>query len=334
MKITTIMGALWAAGVGTALSNFPSRNHPVRRANYNVSRQSGVITPKVVIVTMFSSERDVWLSNSNKPGGFGNLCSKNVTVPGFSPLYSAVNCLSDDSVCLLTIGEGEINAAVTMTALMLSPLFDLRKTYFLISGIAGVNPNHGTTGSVAFARYAVQVALQYEIDPRELGLTDQRHGTGYIPQGAQNPGEYPSAIYGTEVYELNASLRDLAVKYAHKAKLNDSAVAAAYRQNYHNPGHPNPNPPAVRKPGIIRCDVTTSDVYFSGALLSASFENTTTLFTNGSGTYCMTAQEDNAILGALIRGASSKLLDFSRIVLMRAGANFDRPFPGSDARAN
>lgn len=37
-------------------------------------------------------------------------------------------------------GEAEINAATTMTALTFSPLFDLRKTYFLIAGIAGVNP--------------------------------------------------------------------------------------------------------------------------------------------------------------------------------------------------
>jgi len=39
-----------------------------------------------------------------------------------------------------------------MTALYLSPLFNLTKTYFLIAGIAGINPHEGTTGTAAFAR--------------------------------------------------------------------------------------------------------------------------------------------------------------------------------------
>lgn len=64
--------------------------------------------------------------------------------------------------------EIEINAAVTITALVFSPLFDLTTTYFLIGGIAGVNPEVATLGSVTFARYAVQVALQYEFDAREI----------------------------------------------------------------------------------------------------------------------------------------------------------------------
>lgn len=35
---------------------------------------------------------------------------------------------------------------------------------FTVAGIAGVNPKIAGIGSVTFARYAVQVALQYEID--------------------------------------------------------------------------------------------------------------------------------------------------------------------------
>lgn len=62
----------------------------------------------------------------------------------------------------------EINAASTITALTFSPLFDFTSTYFLIAGIAGVNPEVATLGSVTFARYAVQVALQYEFDAREI----------------------------------------------------------------------------------------------------------------------------------------------------------------------
>lgn len=77
----------------------------------------------------------------------------------------------------------------------------------MIAGIAGVNPAQATLGDVTLQRFAVQVALQYEFDIRELG---GNYSTPYIPYGTQEPAptEYPQAIYGTEVFELNAALRD------------------------------------------------------------------------------------------------------------------------------
>lgn len=75
----------------------------------------------------------------------------------------------------------------------------------------------------------------------------------------------------------------------------------------------------------------TSDVYYSGTLLADAFDNTTTLWTNGTGKYCMTAQEDNAVLEVMVRAAIEGLVDFSRIIVMRTGSDFDRPPPGVSA---
>lgn len=91
-----------------------------------------------------------------------------------------------------------------MTALVYSSVFDLTSTYFLIAGIAGINPLIGSTGSVTFARFETQVALQYEFDIRDLS---SNFSSGYIPFGAKVPLEYPKGIYGTEVFELNDALR-------------------------------------------------------------------------------------------------------------------------------
>ena len=107
-------------------------------------------------------------------------------------------------------------------AVAFSPLFNLTQTYFLAAGIGGVNPKRVTTGSATFARYAVQVALQYEIDLREL---PHNYSTGYIPYGARYPDQYPSLIYGTEVFELNADLRQIAANFARRANLSDNALA-------------------------------------------------------------------------------------------------------------
>lgn len=232
-------------------------------------------------------------------------------------------------MCQLITAEGEINAAATVTAVAFSPLFDLTQTYFFIAGIAGISPKRGTTGSVTFARYAVQVGLQYEIDIRELPPS---YTTGYIPLGAYFPNEYPRGIYGTEVFEVNADLRSLAANLARQANLSDSAAAQAYRANYATPD--GEYTAATLGPSVVECDVATSDVYFSGNILSSVFENTTRLFTNGTGDYCTTAQEDNATLEALLRSSARNLTDFSRIIVMRTASDFDRPYPGSSAIYN
>lgn len=194
----------------------------------------------------------------------------------------------------------------------------------MIAGIAGINPKYGTLADVAFSKYAIQVALQYEFDAREI---PSNFSTGYVPLGAESPDQYPVNIYGTEVFEVNEALRDIAVEFAKTATLNDTAQAKAYRAHYTDLGVTTYTA-ATKAPGIISCDVATSDVYYSGTLLGEAFENTTTLFTNGSGVYCMTAQEDNATLEAILRAAIRKTVDYSRVIVMRTGSDFDRPYPG------
>ena len=125
----------------------------------------------------------------------------------------------------------------------------------------------------------------------------------------------------------------MAVEFARTATLNDSSAAVAYRANY-AAGGDGIYTAATELPSVVECDVATSDVYFSGTILSEVFENTTTLFTNGSGVYCMTAQEDNASLEALTRAAAAKLVDFSRIIVMRTASDFDRPYPGESPEFN
>jgi len=282
------------------------------------------VKPKIFIISMFEPEADIWYANS----GRFNLLQRNITVPGLSPLYPHVQCTTTGDVCQLVTGESEINAACTITALLASPRFDLTATYFLIAGIAGVNPEVATTGSVTFARYAIQVALQYEFDAREIPAN---WTTGYVPQGAYSPSGYPQFIYGTEVFEVNANLRDLAASFAKTATLNDSSAAKAYRANY---ASTLAYTAGSQPPSVVSCDVATSDVYFSGALLSQAFANYSTLVTNGSAVYCTTAQEDNATLEALLRGTLSRLVDFSRIIVMRTASDFDRPPAGEAATEN
>ncbi|KAI0028790.1 purine nucleoside permease [Vararia minispora EC-137] len=278
------------------------------------------LSPKVFIIDFFSMEQSTWFGIPEF-----DLLARNITIPGLSPKDPDVHCTKDGAICQVLTSEGEINAATAITALIFSSAFDLRNTYFLLAGIAGINPHLGTLGSVAFSRYAVQATLQYEIDAREK---PSQFPGGYFPQGTSGPDMYPLVIYGTEVFELNDALRQRAIAFARTAVLNDTADAQAYRAKYAaEPAFA----AAVAAPSVIACDSATADTFWTGSLLATDVERTVKLLTNDSGTYCTAQQEDNAALAALLRGALAGRVDFGRIVEMRTGSNFDRPPPGMSA---
>ncbi|KAF2091841.1 purine nucleoside permease [Saccharata proteae CBS 121410] len=318
MRLSTFLPAILAAASASA--------SPVARHDAALSARGYEckVTPKVFIISMFDPEAEIWWGIPEF-----NLLEKNITVPGFSPLFPEAHCTADGEICQLVTGESEINAAVTISSLLQSPSFDLTSTYFLIAGIAGASPEVTTLGGVTFARFAVQVALQYEFDAREVPAN---WSTGYVPQGSLAPGEYPGELYGTEVFEVNDDLRKLAVGFAKTANLTDSTAAVAYRAKYVT--EDGVYAAGASKPSVVECDVATSDVYYSGKILSEAFSNYTELITNGTGLYCTTAQEDNATLEAMMRGAVFGLVDYSRIIVMRTVSDFDRPYPGEAATYN
>ncbi|KAF2172902.1 hypothetical protein M409DRAFT_62560 [Zasmidium cellare ATCC 36951] len=317
MKVQALTLAASGLLSGVAATIVPAKAATVGRA------LEYVVKPKMFIVSMFDPEAEVWYGIEEF-----DILARNITVPGLSPLFPDVHCTEDGDVCQLTIGESEINAATSIASLVRSPRFDLTTTYWMIAGIAGVNPEVATICSATFSRYAVQVALQYEFDPREIPAN---FSTGYIPLGSHAPDEYPQSIYGTEVFEVNQNLQKIAANFARKATLNDSADAVAYRAQYNASSA---YAAGAQPPSVVECDVATSDVYYSGALLSTAFGNFTKLLTNGTGNYCTTAQEDNATLEALLRAAVKKTVDFSRIIVMRTASDFDRPWPGEAATTN
>ena len=58
------------------------------------------VTPKFFILSLFSSEGDIWLEK------MPNLYKQNISVPGISPLFPYVHCFENGNVCQATLGEG------------------------------------------------------------------------------------------------------------------------------------------------------------------------------------------------------------------------------------
>ncbi|KAH6711719.1 purine nucleoside permease [Leptodontidium sp. MPI-SDFR-AT-0119] len=291
-------------------------SQPQEKHGYVRADAGDRIAPKIFIITMFSQEATNWLSDES-----ALKFDRAIRVPGLSHGHEDVRYDVEKGVCLMTTGMALVNAALSVSALTASPLFDLTKTYFILSGIAGVNPKVATIGSVALAKFAVQVDIQLEFDGREI---PESWTTGYLPIGAPSHGSFPSHFTGSEVFELNDNLRKLAVSFARVADLVDSEAAVTNRALYAGSVDGVFDAAASQKPSIIEGDVTASNMFFHGRHLAEGFEDLVKLYTSGQAKYYMTAMEDTAILAALLRAALQERVDFSRIILMRVGSNFDR----------
>jgi purine nucleoside permease len=206
-------------------------------------------------------------------------------------------------------------------AVLYSGSFDLHETYFVIAGIAGIDPLRGTIGSAAWARYVVDSGIAHEIDARELP-----HGwqDGYFGVLTNAPDQVPKLEYRTEVFRLDEDLLQKALTLSQSAALEDSEDLRAYRKHYREA-------PAHRPPSVIQCDTLSADTWWSGRRLGEHARRWTRLLTGGQGVYCTTQQEDNAVLAALTRGSQSGLIDLRRIAVLRSGSDFDRPYPHQGA---
>ena len=264
---------------------------------------------KVMVITLFGPEAAPWVEKLPLKHA--------VRVPGLSADYPVVRC-TDSGVCVMTTGMGHANAAASAMALALSRQFDLSHAYFLVTGIAGIDPNQGTLGSAAWARYLVDFGLQQEFDAREA---PPAWAGGYVGIGAADPETKPKLEYGTEVFQLDEALLQRALALSRGAPLKDSDTAAAYRRQY-------PQAAAQAAPGVLQCDTLAGDTWWHGDRLGERATRWTRLLTDGKGTYCTTQQEDNATYEALRRGAAAGRLDLKRVAVLRTGANFDRPHPG------
>ncbi|HEV3106492.1 MAG TPA: purine nucleoside permease [Trinickia sp.] len=270
---------------------------------------------KAMVISMFAPEAHVWL---DRLGPW-----ESIPVAGLSPDYPDIHCNKQD-ICVMTTGMGHANAAASTMALAFSPRFDLRQSYFLIAGIAGIDPGQGTLGSAAWAKYLVDFGIQWEMDSREI---PPGWRTGMLGINTTQPNQKPPLDYKTEVFQLNPILADAAYALSRNVVLSDSEQAQAARAKYSYA-------PANRPPSVIQCDTLSGDTWWSGTRLGERARAWTKLLTDEKGVYCTTQQEDNATYEALARAAKAGRVDLDRIAVLRSGSDFDRPYNGQTSSDN
>jgi len=270
---------------------------------------------KALVITMFAPEAQPWIDAFR--------LDQKIPIPGLSPDYPDLRCNADD-VCLVTTGMGHANAAASTLAVTLDPRFDWRKSYFIIAGIAGIDPSQGTLGSATWARWLVDVGIAHEIDAREM---PKNWRSGYYGILTKGPGEKPKLEYRTEVARVDEALLQAALTLTRNAPLKDSDKARAYRAHYKETA-------ARSVPAVTQCDTLGGDTWWHGHRLGEHAREWTRLMTDGEGRYCTTQQEDNATRNALERAAAAGRVDLKRLAVLRTASNFDRPHPGQTAHAS
>src|SRR3984893_1162153 len=174
---------------------------------------------RAVIVTTF----EVGSDTGDVPGEFQLWVERehlNQTLD-FPGGVHAIRTNADLTVLVIVSGTPRVNATASLMALGLDPRFDLTHAYWLINGIAGVDPNDASIGSAAWATYVVSDVAR-EIDAREIPPT---WPYGIFPVGANVPNPHANTDNNWSRSNLsppNAGLTDWVFSQTRNLKLTRS----------------------------------------------------------------------------------------------------------------
>ena len=284
-----------------------------------VARAEDPIAVKVVVVTMFERGADT----GDQPGEFQYWVERE-KLDRVIPLPQAYHDarMNREGVLGIVTGVGTAKAAATIMALGLDPRFDLRKAYWLVAGIAGIDPADGSLGSAAWAEWVVDGDLAHEIDAREI---PRDWKTGYVPLRKSKPYELPRREPDEgECYRLNPALVDWAYQLTKSVKLDDSDAMRKRRAQFDSPM-------ARRPPFVLKGDTLSSMTFWHGRLMNQWANDWVKYHTGGKGNYVTTAMEDTGTLQALTFLDKAGRVDRNRVLVLRTASNFDQQRPGVTA---
>jgi len=276
---------------------------------------------KVVVVNMFEAGNDT----GDTPGEAQYWIEREHldTVIPFPEGYHDLR-MNNGGILEVITGVGTARAAATIMALGSDPRFDLTHAYFVVAGIAGIDPAMGSLGSAVWSEYVVDGDLAHEIDAREIP-PDWK--TGFVPLGKETPYQQPrTARFGDDgnVYHLNPSLVAWAFEKTKDIKLQDTPGIAERRQQFADEA-------AKRPPFVLRGDNLSASTFWHGKLLNQWARDWVKYQTDGKGTYAVCGMEDTGTLQSLTWLARAGKVDIHRVLVLRTASNYDQQRPGKTA---
>jgi purine nucleoside permease len=271
------------------------------------------IPVKVVVLTTF----EIGAVTGDQPGEFqpwveGLPLKETIAVPGlrhdarWSPETGVLGVMTDMRA----------RARESVAALILSKQFDFSKTYWIVAGIAGVDPKVASIGSAAWARYVVDADPIYEVDDREIPA-DWPYGLYSLETDRPNVKGSAAGSSGM-VWALNWRLVDWAYGLTARTALPDSPALAKLRAPYAADAN------ATKPPFVLKGEALGTTRFWHGARRTQWAEDWIRLWTDGAGTFTMTDCEDQGILDVLDLYAKAGKVDFSRVLVLRTASNYSR----------
>lgn len=278
------------------------------------------IPVKVAVVVTF----EVGADRGDKPGEFQfwverENWTRKIDIPGVDHPV-----LTDGDGTIGVVSGATVRASNQIMALALSGMFDFSRTYWLVNGIAGVNPALASIGSAAWARYVIDGDVAYEIDAREA---DPSWPYAVVPIGSKVPNQKPTREGwepDTMAYPLNPGLVGWAYALTRDTQIPDSDDMRAYRTLYE--GFPN----AQRPPFVLLGETFGSCRYWHGRAMTRWAVDWTRLWTDGKGEFAMSDMEDQGIAAALSRLSKMGKVDFQRVMFLRTASNYCMQAPAQD----
>jgi purine nucleoside permease/predicted cupin superfamily sugar epimerase len=280
---------------------------------------------KVVVVTMF----EIGADEGDKPGEF-QLWKAGQKLDACLPFEVSHHdiCINTETgVMGIVTGMGTAKAATAILALGLDPRFDLTHAYWLVAGIAGIDPNDASIGSAAWATWLLDGDLAHQIDAREIPDT---WSTGYFPLFTTDPllegqtidpnqlNRHGQSSNG-EVYQLDPKLVDWAYTLTKDVELNDYPRMQTLREKY--TGYPN----AQKSPFVLKGEHLAASTFWHGDLLNEWANNWTHYWTAGQGNFVSSGMEDTGSYQSMIYLDKAKKVDKSRFMVVRTGSNYSKP---------
>ena len=279
---------------------------------------------RVVVVTTF----EIGADTGDTPGEFQTWVERlPLTKTVAFPLgYRSLRYNPALGVLGIVTGEGAERGAASIMALGSDPRFDLSKAYWIVAGIAGVDPNVASVGSAAWAHWVVNADLGFEVDAREI---PRAWKTGIVPFDRTTPFASPApeaeTMHGQLAYELNPTLVNWAYALSASTPLDDTPNLRHIRTHY--TGFPMAN----RAPFVLRGDSLCGDRYWIGTALNAWAEAWVPYWTGGHGTFAMSAEEDAGIMQSLTFLARARRVDTQRVLVLRTASDYTAPGASGDA---
>ncbi len=274
------------------------------------------IPVKVVVLTAF----EVGADTGDAPGEFQAWAERyplprTIKVSGIEHPVR----LSRDGVMGVVLGEFG-RARGSMAALVANPAFDFSKTYWIMAGIAGVDPRTGSIGSAAWADWVVDGDPLYEIDDREIPVD---WPWGLYAFGARRPSVKGRADdFSGMAWRLDPGLVQWAYGLTRSMALSDNAQLAAARARY-------PSEPAAQvPPHVVIGTALASARFWHGVRRTEWARDWVKTWTDGQGAFVMTDGEDQAVLDVLTLNGREGRVDARRILVLRTGSNYSREGDG------